>query len=83
MYEARKSGRVLCRLWSGNADGVFMSGEAYADYRGGCVGAHGLVLETKSLGRSVGLKIVTVKSPRIFAGFLRRVFGIRKESYID
>lgn len=29
------------------------------------------------------MKIVVVKSPKIFAGLLRRVFGIRRESYID
>ena len=51
--------------------------------RGGGSGAHGAMSDTKSLGRSVALKIVTVKSPKLFAGFLRRLFGIKKESYID
>ena len=81
--ETRKSGNVLCRLRGGCADGLFMSDKAYADYRGGGSGAHGAMSDTKSLGRSVALKIVTVKSPKLFAGFLRRLFGIKKESYID
>ncbi|MCI9414319.1 MAG: stage V sporulation protein SpoVM [Clostridiales bacterium] len=29
------------------------------------------------------MKIVVVKSPKVFAGLLRRVFGIKKENYID
>lgn len=28
------------------------------------------------------LKIVVVRSPKLFRGFLRRVFGIRREDYI-
>ena len=29
------------------------------------------------------MKIVIVKSPKVFGGLLRRIFGIKKESYID
>ena len=29
------------------------------------------------------MKIVVVRSPKLFRGFLRRVFGIRRETYID
>lgn len=29
------------------------------------------------------MKIVVVRSPKMFRGFLRRVFGIRRENYID
>lgn len=29
------------------------------------------------------MKIVVVKSPKLFSGILRRLFGIRKESYIE
>ena len=29
------------------------------------------------------MKIVIVKSPKLFGGLLRRIFGIKKESYID
>lgn len=29
------------------------------------------------------MKIVVVRSPKLFRGFLRRVFGIRRENYID
>lgn len=29
------------------------------------------------------MKIVVVKSPKIFSGILRRLFGIQKESYIE
>ena len=29
------------------------------------------------------MKIVFVKSPKLFGGLLRRLFGIKKESYIE
>ena len=29
------------------------------------------------------MKIVIVKSPKFFGGILRRLFGIKKENYID
>ena len=29
------------------------------------------------------MKIVLVKSPKMFSGILRRIFGIKKENYID
>ena len=29
------------------------------------------------------MKIVIVKSPKMFSGILRRIFGIKKENYID
>ncbi len=29
------------------------------------------------------MKIVIVKSPKLFGGILRRLFGIKKESYIE
>ena len=29
------------------------------------------------------MRIVIVKSPRMFSGILRKLFGIKKESYID
>ena len=29
------------------------------------------------------MKIVIVKSPKLFGRLLRRLFGIKKESYID
>lgn len=29
------------------------------------------------------MKIVVVRSPKFFSGFLRRVFGIKRENYID
>ena len=29
------------------------------------------------------MKIIVIKSPKIFSGFLRKVFKIKKESYID
>lgn len=29
------------------------------------------------------MKIVIVKSPKLFGGLLRRLFGIKKESYIE
>lgn len=29
------------------------------------------------------MKIVVVHSPKLFRGFLRRVFGIRREDYIE
>ncbi len=29
------------------------------------------------------MKIVIVKSPKMFSGILRRLFGIKKENYID
>lgn len=29
------------------------------------------------------MKIVLVKSPKLFSGLLRRVFGIKKETYIE
>ena len=31
-------------------------------------------------GRSVHMKIVVLKSPKLFAGLLRVMFGIRKQS---
>lgn len=32
---------------------------------------------------AAGMKIVIVKSPKLFGGILRRLFGIKKESYIE
>lgn len=29
------------------------------------------------------MKIVLVRSPKMFRGLLRRMFGIRRENYID
>lgn len=29
------------------------------------------------------MKIVVVRSPKMFSGLLRRLFGIKKESYIE
>lgn len=29
------------------------------------------------------MKIVIVKSPRLFSGLLRKIFGIKKETYIE
>jgi hypothetical protein len=29
------------------------------------------------------MRIVIVKSPRMFSGILRKLFGIKKESYIE
>ncbi len=29
------------------------------------------------------MKIVIVKSPKVFGGLLRRLFGIKKENYIE
>lgn len=29
------------------------------------------------------MKIVIVKSPKVFGGILRKLFGIQKEHYID
>ena len=29
------------------------------------------------------MQIVNVKSPKLFSGILRKLFGIKKESYID
>lgn len=29
------------------------------------------------------MRIVVVKSPKMFSGILRKLFGIKKESYID
>ena len=29
------------------------------------------------------MRIVLVKSPKMFSGILRKLFGIKKESYID
>lgn len=29
------------------------------------------------------MKIVVVKSPRMFRGLLRRMFGIKRETYIE
>ena len=29
------------------------------------------------------MKIVIVKSPKLFSGFLRRIFGIKKTNYIE
>ena len=29
------------------------------------------------------MKIVVVRSPKLFGGVLRRLFGIKKESYIE
>ena len=29
------------------------------------------------------MKIVIVKGPKLFGGLLRRLFGIKKESYIE
>ena len=29
------------------------------------------------------MRIVVVKSPKVFSGILRKLFGIKKESYID
>ncbi|HHV51819.1 MAG TPA: stage V sporulation protein SpoVM [Candidatus Avimonas sp.] len=29
------------------------------------------------------MKIVVVKSPKLFGGILRKIFGIKKKSYID
>ena len=29
------------------------------------------------------MQIVIVKSPKLFSGILRKLFGINKESYID
>ena len=33
--------------------------------------------------RSMSMQIVIVKSPKLFSGILRKLFGIKKESYID
>ncbi len=29
------------------------------------------------------MQIVIVKSPKVFSGILRKLFGIKKENYID
>ena len=43
------------------------------------------LLPGEKLMRSGGdcMRIVIVKSPRMFSGILRKLFGIKKESYIE
>lgn len=37
----------------------------------------------KEMKEAALMKIVIVKSPKLFGGILRRLFGIKKESYIE
>ena len=48
-------------------------------------GAHrsGLFLRQKHVNGDAAMRVVVVKSPRLLGGILRKLFGIRKEEYID
>ena len=69
---------VRCR----NAPVSDPAAEADADPVGGRLGDAGLLASQKKIG-GCPMKIVVVKSPKLFGGILRCLFGIKKVSNID
>ena len=59
-----------------------MPRQAYAGIGGGGSGGDRL-LNAQEMKEAALMKIVIVKSPKLFGGIIRRLFGIKKESYIE
>jgi hypothetical protein len=78
---------VLCGVWRGSLDGGNLSAGADLSHRGSRARVVGLFPCAKPIrDRQKGvkcMKIVVVRSPKLFRGILRRMFGIRREDYIE
>ena len=72
--------RSSFRRWDTDCHG--MSAQADAGIGGGGSGGDRL-LNAQEMKEAALMKIVIVKSPKLFGGILRRLFGIKKESYIE
>lgn len=73
----------LCRGlrgWNAAVHGV--PRQAPAGVGGGGSGGDWL-LNAQEMKEAAGMKIVLVKSPKMFGGILRRLFGIKKDGYIE
>lgn len=83
--ETQMRNRIFVRgLWRRSAGRHLVP--APADARAGCGGSRDTrLLPGEKLMRSGGngMRIVIVKSPKMFSGILRKLFGIKKESYIE
>ena len=73
---------MRCRLWRRTAGCYDLSAKADACLGCGRPCGYGL-FQAQELKEALSMKIVIVKSPKLFGGLLRRIFGIKKESYID
>ena len=74
MLRGIRSGGASCRCISAAGDfGVCGIG----------IDSSGVFSCAQSMRGVVCMKIVVVRSPKLFRGFLRRVFGIKREDYIE
>lgn len=78
---------VLRGVWRGTLDGGDLSAGADLGDCGGRARVVGVFPRANPIrDRQKGvkcMKIVVVRSPKLFRGILRRMFGIRREDYIE
>ena len=70
-------------LRRGTADRLSLPGTADSGIGCGSVGAAWCFSGQKLNGGWSAMKIVIVKSPKMFGGILRKIFCIKKDSYIE
>ncbi len=74
---------MLCSLWGGDVDCDRISAARDFGFCGIGFGLSRMFACTQSMRGVVCVKIVVVRSPKMFRGILRRMFGIKREDYIE
>ena len=75
--------RMLCGVRSGSVNCHGISAAMDFDVCGIGIDLSRLFPCAQSMRGVLCMKIVVVRSPKLFRGFLRRVFGIKREEYIE
>ena len=76
----------MCGVWRGAFGGNGVSAGVHFDFRRRGVGYARVFVGALSLidGRErLSMQIVVVRSPKFFRGILRRMFGIKRQDYIE
>jgi len=76
-------GWILCGIWGGIVDRHRISAGMYFDFYSGGTGFSRVFSCADSMRGVVCMKIVVVRSPKLFSGLLRRMFGIKRQDYIE
>ncbi len=74
---------MLCGIWGRDVGCHCISSARDLGFCGIGFGLPRVFACTQSMRGVVCVKIVVVRSPKMFRGILRRMFGIKREDYIE